>query len=50
MKQKQHILHSLTIEVMAVATGFNDCISSMQYAWHTNEFTAICYGYRIYSS
>ena len=28
--------------------GFNDCISSMQYAWHTNEFTAICYGYRIY--
>ena len=30
------------------ATGFNDCISSMQYAWHTNEFTAICYGYRIY--
>ena len=67
MKQKQYILHSLAIEVIAVllasicllytspsprdrkrqVAGFDDCISSMQDIWHTNEFTSICYGYRV---
>ena len=47
MKQKQDILHSLIIEVTMVLISFNDSVSSMQYAWNTNEFDSISYGHRI---
>ena len=29
------------------AISFNDSVSSMQYAWNTNEFDSISYGHRI---
>lgn len=47
MKQKQYILHSLIIEVTMVLLGFDGSVSSMQYAWNTNEFDSISYGHRI---
>lgn len=47
MKQKQYILLFFGNRGHCGVAGFDDCISSMQDIWHTNEFTSICYGYRV---
>ena len=36
-----------SLHLFSGAAGFDDCISSMQYIWHTNEFASVYYGYRI---